>query len=175
MPPLCQERGVGLFQPWAPPVPILLTPLLYHNLGGLSRGFLHFFSMTGTYQAFLRTFPYHRTQCRGPLGRGALYLPLTPIVYHRPHTKSIGNVAQIRDFLVSIICAFCELTFCGGRVIIKIRAQTVVGARPKIKAEFPRLSSSQGHQHFQGQPSKCNGSGRASSLAPCRLRRSSWR
>ena len=100
---------------------LLLTPLLYHNLGGLSRGFLHFFSMTGTYQAFLRTFPYHRTQCRGPLGRGALYLPLTPIVYHRLHQKSTGNVAQIRDKMRPDVCANCELTKSERCDIMEIR------------------------------------------------------
>ena len=34
----------------------------------------------------------------------ALSLPLTMIVYHRPHTKSIGNVAQIRDFSWQLFC-----------------------------------------------------------------------
>ena len=58
---------------------LLLTPLLYHNLGGLSRGFLHFFSMTGTCtKRFCGSVPTHRVDV--PVGRGALYLPLTPIV-----------------------------------------------------------------------------------------------
>ena len=114
---------------------LLLTPLLYHNLGGLSRGFLHFFSMTGTYQAFLRTFPYHRTQCRGPLGRGALYLPLTPIVYHRPHTKSIGNVAQIREKMRPEVCANCELTKSERCNIMEILPGAFDLGQPKTKGE----------------------------------------
>ena len=86
------------------------VPLLYHILRDLSRGFLHFFSMTGTCtDRFCGSFPASdRSPC--PFGRGALYLPLTPIVYHRPHTKSIGNVAQIREKMRPEVCANCELT-----------------------------------------------------------------
>ena len=37
-------------------------------------------------------------------------LLLTPLVYHRPHQKSIGNVAQIREKMRPEVCANCELT-----------------------------------------------------------------
>ena len=78
--------------------PSPFVPLLYHNLGDLSRGFLKFFSrkfvsrMVGATQLPRTVRPPEGSQLLG----GSL--PLTPLVYHRPHTKSTGNNAQIRDF-----------------------------------------------------------------------------
>ena len=66
--------------------------LIVSQLGRFVKGFLtfsqNFFSRAPTpvlhsqWQAFVYGYP----------------LPLTMIVYHRPHQKSTGNVAQIRDF-----------------------------------------------------------------------------
>jgi hypothetical protein len=53
---------------------------LCHNLGDLSRGFLHFFM--GESLSPILTF----TGVRPPERH---LLPLTPLVYHRPHQKSI--------------------------------------------------------------------------------------
>ena len=67
--------------------------LIVSHFKGFVKGFLtfsqNFFSRAPTpvlhsqWQAFVYGYP----------------LPLTMIVYHRPHTKSTGNVAQIRDFV----------------------------------------------------------------------------
>ena len=62
-------------------------------------------------------------------------LPLTSLVYHRPHTKSIGNVAQIRDFLGRLFCSFCLLTNWLGCGIMEISRRAVVGGAPKKKSE----------------------------------------
>ena len=84
---------------WAPVLSVALpspfVPLLYHNLGGLSRG-----NFRGC-PAFCYS-PANslgRASSAFPLAwlRFPLPLPLTPLVYHRPHTKSTGNVAQIRE------------------------------------------------------------------------------
>ena len=56
-------------------------------------------------------------------GGDSLSFPLTPIVYHRPHTKSTGNVAQIRDFSWQLFCSFCLLTNWLGCGIMEIRGQ----------------------------------------------------
>ena len=56
-------------------LPSPVVPLLYHNLGDLSRGFLYFFSKT-------------LITSSGALSSRLSLLPLTPIVYHRPHQKS---------------------------------------------------------------------------------------
>ena len=109
---------------------ISFVPLLYHAFGDLSRGFLHFlrtfFSKAPTpvlhsqWQAFVYGYP----------------LPLTMIVYHRPHQKSIGNFAQIRDFFRMKIYSIFLLTNCGPRVIMKIRRAWTVGAPLKSQYFF---------------------------------------
>ena len=59
------------------------VPLLYHNLGDLSRGFCHFLD-------------YVVGQATTHQG-GLISSPLTPIVYYTYLKKSIGNSVQNRD------------------------------------------------------------------------------
>lgn len=51
--------------------------------------------------------------------------PLVILVYHRPHQKSTGNVAQLWEIARAKVCAICLLTFYGGGVIIKIRVHGI--------------------------------------------------
>ena len=101
------------------PRSLLLTPLLYHNLGDLSRVFYIFFQ--GWFARPLR--PEDATLLRP--------LPLTMIVYHKPYQKSTGNVAQIREKMRPEVCAKCELIFFEQCDIIEILRAASVGAQPK--------------------------------------------
>ena len=108
-----------------PVCPLLLTPLLYHNLGDLSRGFLHFlrtfFSGAPTpvlhsqWQAFVCGYP----------------LPLTMIVYHTSPQKSTWQNAQIRASKLFDFCTTFFLTNCWRYGIMEIPAPTSEGAAPK--------------------------------------------
>ena len=69
--------------------------LIVSQLGRFVKGFFYFFRDFFSRPSFCGSFPIPTLRSR-PLG--VLSLPLTMIVYHRLHTKSIGNVAQIRDF-----------------------------------------------------------------------------
>ena len=53
------------------------------------------------------------------------------IVYHKPHQKSIGNIAQIWEKIRSEVCAICELIFFERCDIMKILRAASVGAQPK--------------------------------------------
>ena len=70
---------------WWVPLALSTSLTLYHNLGDLSRGFPNFF------------LTFSRGSYWGGYSVWYFPLPLTMIVYYRPHTKSIGNVAQIRE------------------------------------------------------------------------------
>ena len=109
---------------WVP----LFVPLLYHNLGDLSRGFYifsEFFSRAPTpvlhsqWQAFVYGYP----------------LPLTPLVYHRQHQKSIGNNAQIREKMRAEVCTKCELIFFERCDIMEILPGAFDLGQPKTKGE----------------------------------------
>ena len=87
----------------ASPSPVV--PLLYHNSGDLSRGFFNFFIPSGDDSAGISR-KGEPVSTQSPMG--AISFPLrwlltasllTMIVYHRLHQKSMGNVAQIRDFI----------------------------------------------------------------------------
>ena len=69
------------------PLPLPLTPLLYHNLGGLSRGFPHFF--------IERCRPYLWTTFIG--GKMFSTLPLTSLVYHITGKMSIVKLYKNAD------------------------------------------------------------------------------
>ena len=75
------------------------VPLLYHNLGDLSRGFSEIseiFSGVGRVH-FCGSIPIPTQRSRPTPWTGLLPRPLTMIVYHRQYQKSIGNNAQIRE------------------------------------------------------------------------------
>lgn len=57
------------------------------------------------------------------------------IVYHRPHQKSTGNVAQKREFIWLKLCATFLLTNCWGCGIMEIPAPTAEGAALKFWVE----------------------------------------
>ena len=81
------------------------VPLLYHNLGDLSRGFLKFFSRKLRAGRLGHTQPLPTVRHLAWVSQlPRCSLPLTMIVYHRPHQKSIGNVAQIRDLQLFDFC-----------------------------------------------------------------------
>ena len=109
----------------------LLTPLLYHNFGDLSRGFLHFFSSLRRWVSGSDRQIYQRSAGSDFGGTPCAPLPLTPIVYHRPHTKSTWQSAQLWDFPGRLFCSFCLLTNCWSCVIMEIPAPTTEGAAPK--------------------------------------------
>jgi hypothetical protein len=68
------------------------------------KGFFIFFFDDWNLPSVSAGLSYHRTQCRGPLGRGALYLPLTSLVYHRPHDLSsvLGKIIFLFFFDFSL-------------------------------------------------------------------------
>ena len=103
---------------------LLLTSLtLYHNLGDLSRGFLHFFSRTGFEPAI---FPHSGREF--PI---SLPLPLTlQIIAHLPIECNRQNT-QNRDFYFPKLCATFRLTNCWRCVIMEILRASLVGAPPK--------------------------------------------
>lgn len=78
-------------------LPSPFVPLLYHNLGGLSRGFYIFFrGLAPTLALFALTIwesLFH-----------ALSLPLTSLVYHKPHQKS-------RTFFKKTVADFRTLSY----------------------------------------------------------------
>ena len=92
---LTRSRG---HPPFRGRLALAFCTLIVSQLGRFVKGFLtfsrNFFSRAPTpvlhsqWQAFVYGYP----------------LPLTMIVYHRPHTKSTGNVAQIRDFSWQLFC-----------------------------------------------------------------------
>ena len=114
---------------------LLLTPLLYHNLGDLSRGVLKLFSrkfvsrMVGSTQLPRTVRPPEGSQLLGES------LPLTSLVYHRPHQKSIGNVTQIREKIRPEVCAKCELTKSERCDIVEMLPGAFDLGQPKTKGE----------------------------------------
>lgn len=77
---LTRSRG---HPPFVVALSSLFVPLLYHTLGDLSRGFLHFFE-----QPRVKGFPSPRRKLACPYRTHSLPLPLTSLVYHRQHRKS---------------------------------------------------------------------------------------
>ena len=101
------------------------VPLLYHNLGDLSRDF-YIFSRTSK-------------SCFNPVGKScvpSVFLPLTMIVYHRLHQKSIGNNAQIREKKQAKVCVKCELIFFERCDIMEILPGAFDLGQPKQKERF---------------------------------------
>ncbi len=99
-------------------------PLLYHNLGGLSRGFLHFFS-----RMVRATFT--------PRGRYPVATPPldTNIISHLPPDFNRQNT-QNRDFYFLDICATFLLTKLARHGIMEISARAHVGGPTKTATLF---------------------------------------
>ena len=107
---------------------LLLTPLLYHNLGDLSRGF--FETLNFFYSQLLRTVPcliapaqafYQRKWhlATHPLGSNSSLPLLTPLLYHNLGGLSRGFLELSKNFLInSDFCrqlgTFGISTFSGG-------------------------------------------------------------
>ena len=112
-----------------------ITPLLYHNLGGLSRGFLHFFSSLRRWVSGSDRQIHQPSAGSDFGGTPCAPLPLTPIVYHRLHQKSTGNIAQIREKMRPDVCAICELIFFEQRDIMEILPGAFDLGQPNIIIE----------------------------------------
>ena len=63
-------------------------------------------------------------------------LPLTTIVYHRPHQKSIGNIAQIWEFVGRLFCTIFLLTKCQDFDIMEISPAALVSGRLKKEDDY---------------------------------------
>ena len=63
-------------------------------------------------------------------------LPLTMIVYHRPHQKSTGNNAQIREKKRAEVCVKCELIFFEQCDIMEILPGAFDLGQPKQRERF---------------------------------------
>ena len=116
-----------------PVCPLLLTPLLYHNLGDLSRGFSEIseiFSGVGRVH-FCGSFPIPTQRSRPTPWTGLLPRPLTMIVYHTPPQKSTWQSVQIRASKLFDFCTTFLLTNCWRYGIMEIPAPTSEGAAPK--------------------------------------------
>ena len=108
------------------------VPLLYHNLGGLSRGFLKFLLRK------LRAGRLGHTQPL-PTVRHLAWVSQLPEVFPPLDTNSIPHPSpdcnrqnvQNRDFYFLDICATFLLTKCWRYVIMEIPAPTTEGAAPK--------------------------------------------
>ena len=100
-----------------------ITPLLYHNLGGLSRGFSNFFSERPLWDL--------NPSARSPAFNLVGTLPLTSLVYHTPPQKSTGNVAQLWEIVRAEVCAICLLTKSAGCGIMEILLATTRGEQLK--------------------------------------------
>ena len=120
---------------------LLLTSLtLYHNLGDLSRGFLHFFSRTGFEPAI---FPHSGREF--PI---SLPLPLTlQIIAHLPIECNRQNT-QNRDFYFPKLCATFRLTNCWRCVIMEICAPHTRGRA----AEFVIMHNKKAHRFCKPKP-----------------------
>ena len=138
MPPLCQ--GVSLWcthhllrRSVVSPRPLPLTPLLYHNLGGLSRGFLSFFKKLFEVPdcGWRLTLSPRTTRGLPHISWVGAYLPLTlQIIAHLP-TECNRQNTQNRDFYFPKLCATFRLTNCWRCVIMEILRASLVGAPPK--------------------------------------------
>ena len=112
---------------------LLLTPLLYHNLGGLSRGFLSFFKKLFEVPdcGWRLTLSPRTTRGLPHISWVGAYLPLTlQIIAHLP-TECNRQNAQNRDFYFPKLCATFCLTNCWWCVIMEILRASPVGAPPK--------------------------------------------
>ena len=85
------------------------------QLGAVVKGFFYFFSRFLLAPKFLRSVPVLRVE--EPLG--VLSLPLTSLVYHRPHQKSTGDVAQLWEENLFDFCSFFLLTKSAGYDIME--------------------------------------------------------
>lgn len=105
----------------------LFTFLLYHTLGGLSRGFSNF--LKNLFGWLYRT-PTNALGC-------VAYYPrlLTMIVYHTPPQKSTWQSAQIRASKLFDFCTTFLLTNCWRYGIMEISATTPSGGRLKKSNE----------------------------------------
>ena len=125
------------------------------KLNGGATSFLHPYCITawvicqGVFRNFLKfLFKQHHSLGRcDPLvvslvtGGDSLSFPLTQLVYHRPHQKSTGNVAQIREKMRPDVCAICELTKSERCDIMEILPGAFDLGQPKTKGEvYPLLN-----------------------------------
>ena len=107
-----------------------LAPLLYPyciTTWAVCQGVFLFFSRFLLAPKFLRSVPVLRVE--EPLG--VLSLPLTSLVYHRPHQKSTGNVAQLWEIGRTEVCAICLLTKLAGCGIMEISPASIESGRLK--------------------------------------------
>ena len=116
------------------------VPLLYHNLGGLSRGFLHFFSSLRRWVSGSDRQIYQRSAGSDFGGTPCAPLPLTMIVYHTPPQKSTWQSAQIRASKLFNFCATFLLTNCWRYGIMEILRASLVGAQLKKTTAFQQSS-----------------------------------
>ena len=100
---------------------LLLTSLtLYHISGGLSRGFLHFFSISSDYSP------------RSPTAWRLYPSPLDTNSIPHPTPDCNRQDAQNWDFYFFDICATFLLTNCWRCVIMEISRRAVVGGALKM-------------------------------------------
>ena len=78
-------------------LPSPLDTLIVSQLGRFVKGFFTFFFEPSKVSQWLRPPDLPASAGSDFGGTPCTPLPLTPIAYHRPHQKSIGNIAQIRE------------------------------------------------------------------------------
>ena len=125
--------------------PSAFCTLIVSQLGWFVKGFFAFFFE----RPLVATTP--KTVLVSPIFecRTFIALPLTPIVYHRPHQKSTGNVAQIREKMRPEVCANCELTKSERCDIMEILPGAFDLGQPKTKGEvYPLPISTSASLHL---------------------------
>lgn len=119
--------------PFGTALPSPFVPLLYHNLGDLSRGFLSFFKKLFEVPdgGWRLTLSPRTTMGLPHISWVRSYLPLTLLIIADNSQKSTWQIAQNRDFYFLKLCATFRLTNCWRCVIMEILRASPVGAPPK--------------------------------------------